>query len=320
MKKILLLLSVMVTQLAVAQTDVTFNILHKLGVQDFAFNQMTENDLGHQFQVDRLEYYLSQISIVHDGGQETSIDDLYILVNASEATSIELGNYDITTVESVKFYVGVDSMANHSDPAAYAATHPLAPQSPSMHWGWASGYRFIAIEGMAGTSLNQNFEIHSLGDNNYFQTEVSVTATADNGTIAIDLNADYGKALNYMELNGGLINHGFDDEALSLLLNFRSLVFSDANMVTAADELANVNVFEVYPNPSSGQSTLNLSLENNSNYEVTIQTILGTTVQSFTIQNLESTINLNLKNQGIYLISLIRNGKTILTEKLIVTP
>ncbi|MBK7304311.1 MAG: hypothetical protein IPI90_13940 [Saprospiraceae bacterium] len=27
---------------------------------------------------------------------------------------------------------------------------PLAFQDPSMHWGWTSGYRFIALEGMIG--------------------------------------------------------------------------------------------------------------------------------------------------------------------------
>ena len=303
---------------AFAQTDVTFNIFHKLGDQDFAFNQSVENDMEHSFQIDRLEYYLSQLSIVHDGGMETSIADLYVLVNASEATSISLGNYNINEVEAMRFYVGVNEQANHNDPASYANDHPLAPKFPSMHWGWVSGYRFVALEGMSGAQIDQNMEIHALGDQNYFQTDIPVTAIADDGILSIDLNADYIKALKSIELNSGVLNHGFDEEALTLLLNFRSNVFIDANTITSNFDLTNIDQFQVYPNPSDGNATLNLSLKEIDNYQISIQTILGTEVNFFEVQNLESTIALDLKHQGMYFISLIKDGKTILTEKLIV--
>ncbi len=301
-----------------AQTDVTFNIFHKLGDQDFAFNQSVENDMEHSFQIDRLEYYLSQLSIVHDGGMETTINDLYILVNASEATSISLGNYNINEVEAIRFYVGVNEQSNHNDPASYANDHPLAPKFPSMHWGWVSGYRFVALEGMSGAQLDQNLEVHALGDQNYFQAIIPVVAMADDGMLSIDLNADYIKALKNIELNSGVFNHGFNEEALSLLLNFRSSVFSDANTITSNFDLTNIDQFQVFPNPSDGKATLNLSLKEIDNYQISIQTILGTEINFFEVQDLESTIALDLKHQGMYFISLIKDGKTVLTEKLIV--
>ena len=78
---------------------------------------------------------------------ETAIPNKWVLVNASEATEVDLGSHDVTNVEAVHFHIGVDSSVNHSDPASYPMGHPLAPVFPSMHWGWAAGYRFVAIEG-----------------------------------------------------------------------------------------------------------------------------------------------------------------------------
>ena len=71
-----------------------------------------------------------------------------------------LGSHDITTLESVRFGVG-RSEHNHLDPSAYPGDHPLAPQLPSMHWGWASRYfhRF-GMEGWAGEGFLK-LQIHA---------------------------------------------------------------------------------------------------------------------------------------------------------------
>ena len=131
---------------------ILLRINHELGTTPFALNTGAKNNLNDDFNISRLEYYLSQFTIVHDGGMETNMNNIYALVDASVATDIQLGNHNITSVEAVKFYIGVDSATNHTDPASYSSTHALAPKSPSMHWGWASGYRFAALEGKGGSS------------------------------------------------------------------------------------------------------------------------------------------------------------------------
>jgi len=50
-----------------------------------------------------------------------------------------------------------------------------------MHWGWASGYRFIAFEVYSGdseSSLPDNFQIHTVADANY-QTLITLPLNAE---------------------------------------------------------------------------------------------------------------------------------------------
>src|SRR5690606_7713783 len=132
-----------------AQNDVELKIFHRLGAQDFQLNSTAENNLNNEFQVTRLEYYITRISVIHDGNQSTSIgDDTLALVDAADAisTTIPLGNLTITSVEEIRFHIGVYAPTNNADPSLQPMGHPLAPQSPSMHWGWAAGYRFVAME------------------------------------------------------------------------------------------------------------------------------------------------------------------------------
>jgi len=121
-----------------AQVNTELRIYHMLGSQAFQMSTTAQNDLGHDFQVERLQYYVSNFSVVHDGGTETAVNvDTIALMNAADGifSTIELGSLNITSVESVKFYIGVPQPTNNADPSLYGPDHPLAPQSPSMHWG-----------------------------------------------------------------------------------------------------------------------------------------------------------------------------------------
>ena len=150
-----------------AQNEVVFNIHQKMGEQSFQFNVPVKNNLGNDFEFTRLQYYISEISIIHDGGQKTDVEDFWLLVSADQDVSASLGVFNIEEVEAIHFYIGVDPGHNHANPADYPTGHPLAPQNPSMHWGWASGYRFIALEGKGSENLNQVVQLHGLWDDNY---------------------------------------------------------------------------------------------------------------------------------------------------------
>ena len=168
MKRIALLFAIAFSSITFGQTNVYFSIEHKLGNQPFAFQTAATNNLGNQFDVKRLQYYISSIELVHDGGTVTPVVDKYMLVNANDSTYESLGSFNITNLEAIRFGIGVDASKNNLNPATYPANHPLAPKSPSMHWGWAAGYRFVAFEGKAGSSLSQIVELHALDNSNYF--------------------------------------------------------------------------------------------------------------------------------------------------------
>lgn len=323
MKRLLLictLIAVWATQF-VAQTTVQLNIHHKLAEMDFAMNIAAKNNMNHEFSFDRLEYYISEITLVHDGGQETLIENLHILAEATSTTKVELGSFDIESVEQIQFHIGVDPDHNHLDPSSYHAAHPLAPKSPSMHWGWAAGYRFVALEGKGGSGLNQNLELHGLGDTNYFSSQVDLDVSADNNNlVTIDLDADYTRALENIAVNSGIIVHGDQLQAKQCLENFRDLVFSPSDNAISTVDFTEVSNFDVFPNPAgAGQTTIKLQLnDNGNNYDLAINSVLGRQILYQEAINDGTIIDLTNLTSGIYFVNLIKEGQIIITEQLIV--
>lgn len=319
MKRILSIMIVLLTALNVqAQKDIKLTINHLLGADPFMFDTETENDITHKFKVTRLEYYLSGISIVHDGGQETSVPDVYILADAGKKDTFYIGNFDVNTVESIIFYVGVHPSVNNGDPALWDPSHPLAPRVPSMHWGWASGYRFVAMEGKCGASFGQNFEIHALGNKNYFKQSIPVTGSDVNGAFVISLNADYTKAVSGMDMQGGFVEHGEDNKAADCLRLFHSSVFTNLNgdrNILSVNSIEVSNAFNIYPNPSTGTFSLELTDNRFNNAQVTVTNVLGETVFSADMNSL--TQGFEILTKGMYFITIKSEG-LISTEKLIV--
>lgn len=304
-----------------AQTNVNFIINHQLNNNYFDANTVSSNNMGDNFNIFRLEYYISEITVVHDEGIETTINDLWVLVDVFKAASInvDLGNHDITNVEGIKFHIGVNPEKNHENPADYSIGHPLAPTDPSMHWGWASGYRFLAFEGYAGANLDQNYQLHGLDDANYFETSIDYTTTAENGNVNIVLDADYAKGLEDISLNNGVIVHGAGGAAKLALENFRDYVFKASTTSVSTLDFSEVNRFDVSPNPTlSGMATINLASSKDLEYEVVVTDILGREVKRFNNVSGNSNLEITLENKGFYFVSLIKLGKAVLNRKLLV--
>jgi Secretion system C-terminal sorting domain len=321
MKKFLHLLPVflLLGNWGFAQNNIQLHIHHKLGTADFALNTPAKNNKDNDFKLTRLEYYLSEISLLHDGGTETTIEDLWVLVNANETTSIDLGDHNITNVEAIRFHVGVDPDHNHEDPAAWPNDHPLALQNPSMHWGWASGYRFLALEGSCTASFNQLLQLHCLGDDNYFQTEIALAATAQNNTIHINLDGDYTRILEDINVISEMIIHGDFEETQHALANMRDFVFSPSAFVNSVPDFSEVHHFAIYPNPSSnGTSTMEISSNENNLYNITITNLLGQKVQELNDVTSNERVNLTMTTPGIYLVSLVKDGHAVMTKLLTV--
>lgn len=300
-----------------AQNSIQININHKLADANFAMETAAKNNIDNDFEVTRLEYYISQISIVHDGGQETLFEDFWVLVDATTSTQIDLEDSDINSVEMVKLHVGVEEEVNHLDPASYPASHPLAPKSPSMHWGWAPGYRFVAIEGNGGNNLDQLFQFHGLDDNNYFTTEIALTTEAVDNAVVINLDADYTRALENIDVSSGSIVHGAFGDAKTCLENFRDYVFSPAGQPVSTIDFSEVSKFDVFPNPTSNNATITLEATQDLNYEVSVTDLLGKQVRFYDAVNSNSTIDLQLENAGFYFVNLIKEGQAVITKKLI---
>jgi len=318
MKKTITLIIVLVMALNVsAQTDVKLTINHLLGSSPFTFNSEAENDMGDKVKLQRLEYYISGISITHDGGKVTNASDVYILVKPNKTDTIELGNFDIKNVESINFSVGVDPGVNNGDPTAWASSHPLAPKSPSMHWGWSAGYRFVALEGKSGTNFAQDFQIHALGNKNYFKQSIPTTATDINGALVVALIADYTKAVSQIGMRNGLIEHSENNAAAACLRNFQTKVFTSLSGEgnTLSTENINVlNAFVINPVPSKGE--INVVLRDNRFYNgnMVIADITGRAIYS-SLVGASNTIS--IESKGLYFLTIYGDGVRS-TKKLII--
>lgn len=311
------------TNNVVAQNNIKLDLKHMLLEDDFALFQEASTPDDIKFNLDRLEYYISEIKVTHDGGQTTQFQDLWLLVNATENSMIDLDTASIDSVESIAFSVGVDQAHNHLDPSSWPSNHPLAPQNPSMHWGWTAGYRFVAMEGMGGNELDQVFEVHALDDNNYFETTVNASTKAENGDVVITVYADYTKALNGIDVSSGIISHGSTGPARTLLQNFKDYVFSSEAPIDTSSNDTTVSVVEVdydvrvtaAPNPSIG-SSVRLLLDNLDPQMLSI-TAFDLTGKQIATKRVDQNgiVELNGFNKGLYIIQvtdkLARKSRTL---------
>ncbi len=290
-----------------AQSEVILNINHKLGFEFYNAVESGINNMEQEFEVERLEYYISDIKLVDAIGTETLVEELWMLVNGNRAHSQSLGELEISDITKIKFSIGVGPDVNHNDPTAWPASHPLAPQAPSMHWGWNAGYRFVAMEGKAGNNMNVVWQLHGLGDDNFFETEIEVTPRVEDGVINIDLDADYARALENINVEQGPISHGETGPARICLINFRDYVFSQQGSISSTETVSALE-FEVFPNPSEGLVTLNLPSTNGNNALAKIYDTQGKLIQSKNINT--SSYQIEFEHSGLYYISIFSNGAT----------
>ena len=236
------------------------------------------------------------------------------MINAleEELTSVDLGSLSFDSITAVRFAVGVGPDVNNLDPSTYPAAHPLAPKSPSMHWGWAAGYRFVCAEGVGSSAFNQTFELHGLGNANYAMQTIATSGTAvGSDTLKIDIEADYAELVRDIEVAQGTISHGETGDAYQSLKNLNNKVFksTEGNVALVQKELAFEDL-SVFPNPSNGRFIVT-GIEGAT---IEVFNALGSKMYS---QRATASTRIILTDAGIYLMVVSKNGSTT-TKKLIV--
>jgi hypothetical protein len=196
MKTILLIaFSFVLSTAFFGQKDLYLHLQPKFNGQPLAL--MTDYPAWNNrlIKLDHFDYYISDFTLVHDGGQTISLPNHIFLVEPDQ-TTFYLGNFPVEQLESIRFFVGVPKVYNvqngslAQDISLYPANHPLSFQSPTMYWGWQFGYMHMIIGGW-GENENQGtadnyFELHNLGNSNQEEISVNVVASAF-GTVQRDI-------------------------------------------------------------------------------------------------------------------------------------
>ena len=103
---------------------------------------------GQTVSVTRLDFLLSNFALRREDGVWLGLTNWFACVSAREGrTSFRVEGIPAGRYEAARFHVGVTPEVNQSDPAQYPPGHPLNPNVNGLHWGWAGGYVFMAIEG-----------------------------------------------------------------------------------------------------------------------------------------------------------------------------
>ena len=282
-----------------AQTQVALRIDHQAGQSEIAQTLVVETPAGESVEVDRLEYYLSGFTLVHDGGLETPIEGAFVLADAFVDELHPLGSAEgVNNVELLKFTVGVDPENNHADPVLWNADHPLAPQVPSMHWGWAAGYRFVALE---GGSDGAPLEIHALGDDNHTPGEMEVLASVEDGVLVLDVEADVLGFFHLLTVGSGLINHSENEEAILVCNNLADRVFRMPG-ANGIDVQADVP-FDFNLIARDGGARIQFDAALTAPLQVELLDILGRTLLTFEVAAGTRTYDLIDVDPGTFLIS-----------------
>ncbi len=187
------------------ETSVTLRFHHKAGNSTFALNTDYTDDFGTVYRFTRAEFYLSGIAFYGHSDNLIGSPDRYFIIRPT-TSEYSTGTTSATHIHKLKFNVGVDSVANHSDPTIWPSGHALTPQSPSMHWSWNSGYRFIVLEGIADRDADgtpeTNFQLHIGTDDLLRNVELTVHKDILPGQAnSLEIHIDYTKFFTGIELS-----------------------------------------------------------------------------------------------------------------------
>lgn len=306
------LVSILFSFAAEAQKTVVLNIDHLLEGDAFSLNTPKSSSVADNYEVTRLEYYISDFKLMHDGGQLINLPDTWLLVNASQGVEFVLGDFMIDELEELQFSNGINPDYNHLDPTLYPSGHPLALENPSMHWGWTAGYRFLAIEGNVGPNLVYRYEIHALGDQNFRDVSLSTTGRESNDTIYIELEAACEAIFKNIDISSGVISHGETGDAEESLINMQRNVFTAKNAPNSTLELTSGENIDVF----SSNHKIQLSrIDANTAVEYHLYNLLGQELESGEFLNRKT---LNVAQNGLYLVTFVQNDETISTTKVLV--
>jgi cytochrome c peroxidase len=98
--------------------------------------------------VSRLDGLLSELALQRLDGSWLESGRWHAFVSAEKGRlSAVADGVPAEEFKAIRFRVGLDSETDASDPQTWPADHPLHPDVCGLHWGWKSGYVFLAMEG-----------------------------------------------------------------------------------------------------------------------------------------------------------------------------
>lgn len=189
--------------------NVTLSFAAKVGNADFSLHTPYISAAGQRYQIEKFEFYLSNIRLVKTDGLEVPLVDV-LLYDFSDPTSLSNLQLKVPAgeYETIRMGLGLDSILNNSDPNAFAAGLPLS-YSQNTYWQSWDTYIFTTLEGRAdadvnGTTFNNSFLYHLGQDELYRDISLARNLTiTDTDATTITLHLDFSKIFDQ---SGSVLN------------------------------------------------------------------------------------------------------------------
>lgn len=117
-----------------------------------------------RFQVEMLRFYLSDIRLVNDGGEQV-LTQVRLVDVGSGPSVMELAAPEGTWY-GIRAGLGLPHDLNYTNAALYGDDHPMSVNT-GMYWSWATGYKFVLFDGrfnpdpMSTAPLLSPFSVHT---------------------------------------------------------------------------------------------------------------------------------------------------------------
>jgi hypothetical protein len=318
---IVFFLSMAIAISSFGQTTLKFAFNFKFNGEPFKLNQTYDDLSGTKVNLTRAQFYLSMDKAIHDGGNETDLSGNFILADYGIESYLIDSNLSITDLEEIHFGFGVHPDVNHNDPTTYSAEHPLALKSPTMHWGWTSGYKFFALEGNIDSDNDQTpdklFQMHAVGDEFYKSMKLVANKSVANNEIVVEVIVDLGTWFTNVDLQDVGILHGGGPVMEAAVANTPQ-VFNATTIVNVKD-----NAYQIVENTINilnqlNKTMLTYELAQKLEGQLKIIDLNGSLVESINIQNQIGAIDISHLSNGVYLYSVENLGTSVLSSKFVI--
>jgi hypothetical protein len=181
------------------------------------------NPAGDSLTVGRIAYLLSDFKLKKADGTWQSVPDAYAYIDAkANNNTFKLENAPEGTFEAISFRIGLLPEINFSNPNLWPAGHPLDPLTNLMHWNWAEGYIFIAIEGYHyPTTTPELYSMHIAFEENHVNYILEQPMYL-HGPNTLKLNFDvreiFRDPVDYKFSQHGTVTHSGPDDPLAGLI------------------------------------------------------------------------------------------------------
>jgi cytochrome c peroxidase len=118
------------------------------------------------FSISRVDGLLSRLALRRTDGTWLESDRWHVYLSAEKRRlTAKADGLPAQEFSAIRFQVGLDAEADASDPQVWPADYPLHPNVCGLHWGWRSGYVFLALEGhwTPATGKTGGFSYHLAG-------------------------------------------------------------------------------------------------------------------------------------------------------------